>query len=92
MRQTCDNSLYFAALALNFFLIRLKQQRYFDSFYDEHESSEPVENDESRLQMKLFDEFWSNQTELELTKGSLATFFFFKLRSRYSLYCIAYTV
>ena len=75
MGETSDNSLYSEDMVFHlFFWIRLKQQQYFDSFYDEHELSEPVENDESRLQMKLFEEFWSNQTELELTKGSLTTF------------------
>ena len=30
-----------------------------------------MENDESREQVRLFEEFWSNMTQLELIKGSL---------------------
>ena len=47
---------------------QLKQKRNLSSLYDEHELSQPIENDESRLQLKLFEEFWSNQTALELMK------------------------
>ena len=51
--------------------IRNKQKNRLNSLYDEHEPSNPIENDESRQQQRLLDEFWSNMTELELTKGSL---------------------
>ena len=47
-----------------------QQGNTFDSLYDEHEPSDPIENDESRLHLKRFQEFRSNMTELELTKGS----------------------